>query len=402
VTFPAAAASILDWIIHPTAPAYFLDNHWEKKPHLVGRKDPAYFGELPGLDSVDELIVATASAATRPRDDGSLVRTGPDGTISQREFPIGADGLPDIHSVYRAYSDGYSIVLNRVHRRSAVVTLLCQRLEGQLHHRVGANLYLTPRGAQGFRRHVDDHDVLVLQLHGVKEWIVTSPSEAEPSQRETSDKFTLRKGDTLYIPRGFPHEAVTTQSSSLHLTVGIHAFAWGDLLVEALKLAAEDEPVMTSALPPGFLDQTVNGQIAELAQQLAKAVTDPALVERAKSRLGERLIAARGVPTAGHFHSIDAALGVTTESAVGCAPGMRCLVRVTSSEAIIQFGDNHVSGPSWIAPALRFIAGAGEFVVGDLPGELSPTDKVDLVTRLISEGLLNVIEPARNRGGAHV
>jgi hypothetical protein len=107
----AATGFTLDWIVHPTTATHFLDHCWERQPHLVGRQDPAYFADLPRIDAVDELIVATAPTATRSRDDGHLVRTGPDGTTSHRAFPIGADGLPDIHSVYRGYSDGFSIVL---------------------------------------------------------------------------------------------------------------------------------------------------------------------------------------------------------------------------------------------------------------------------------------------------
>jgi bifunctional lysine-specific demethylase and histidyl-hydroxylase NO66 len=140
----------------------------------------------------------------------------------------------------------------------------------------------------------------------------------------------------------------------------------------------------------------------ELARQLATALGDPALLERAKARLGERLIAAGGMPTTGHFRSIDGAGAVTTGSVVRRAPGTLSLVLSNSSEATIHFGDNYVSGPAWIEPALRFIAGATVFVAGDLPGDLSPTDKVDLVARLISEGLLTIVEPTRDQGGDHV
>ena len=37
-------------------------------------------------------------------------------------------------------------------------------------------------------------------------------------------------------------------------------------------------------------------------------------------------------------------------------------------------------------------------LVGELPGALTVDDKVDLVTRLISEGLLNVISAANSNG----
>ena len=39
---------------------------------------------------------------------------------------------------------------------------------------------------------------------------------------EPAADFTLEPGDTLYLPRGWPHQAHTSDSDSLHLTIGLH------------------------------------------------------------------------------------------------------------------------------------------------------------------------------------
>jgi ribosomal protein L16 Arg81 hydroxylase len=397
----------LDWLIDPTTLADFFDNYWEKQLLLNRRHDNAYFSLLPGLDSLDELITATASVATDTEDDGVLVKTFADGTVSRRVIPCTADRRADIHGVYKAYSDGYSVVVNRVHRRSASFASLCRSLERDLHHPVGGNLYLTPQAGQGFRPHVDTHDVFILQLEGVKEWSVGVPTSHLPlagdcrnqlAEADPPEGHTLHQGDTLYIPRGFPHWARALSSPSLHLTVGIHAYRWTDLLFAALAFVAEADIEFRRALPPQFLDASLDhAHAAELANRLAEAVSDQAVLERAKASLGLRLMGSEPV-SSGHFRSIGCLSRLNADSTVVITPGTLCRVRTTTNEATIDFANNYVTGPLLLESALRFIAETQRFVVGELPGDLSMDDKMDLVRRLVSEGLLKVIVSTRKGG----
>jgi ribosomal protein L16 Arg81 hydroxylase len=385
-------------LLHPITSAEFFSEYWETRPLLISREDARHFHGLPGIDDVDELITSTTSNRLRPDDDQFLVRSDSDALVSRRNVPLDAHGLPDVQDVYRAYHDGYSIVVNRIHRRSSAVADLCRALEVAFHHQVGVNLYFTPRSGQGFAPHTDDHDVFILQMHGVKEWHVGTPDNDLPlaTQKEPIgpladfEKFILRAGDTLYLPRGFPHEAVTGSSSSLHLTVGIHVYRWADLLSESLTLLAEENVDFRTALPPGFLDGPLNpARTTDLAARLAKALADDAFLERAKARLGAGLLAAPKAADRGHFRSLDAIAALTENSLVTRSPGMLCRVRSTPHEATIEFAANYVSGPAFLAPAFTYIAEHERFVIGELPGDLSGDDRLDLAGRLISEGLLH-------------
>ena len=102
-----------------------------------------------------------------------------------------------------------------------------------------ANAYYTPRGSQGFAVHHDTHDVLVLQVAGEKRWLLYEPllelplkhqrySPALGEHGEPTDDLVLRAGDTLYLPRGWLHQAETSATDSLHLTIGITAHTWLD------------------------------------------------------------------------------------------------------------------------------------------------------------------------------
>ena len=51
----------------------------------------------------------------------------------------------------------------------------------------------------------------------------------------------MRAGDTLYLPRGWLHQAMTSDTASLHLTVGINVTTWRDAVRAAVDEAAEDD-----------------------------------------------------------------------------------------------------------------------------------------------------------------
>lgn len=389
----------LDWILHPIEPSVFFEQHWEAAPLLICRDESGYFASLPGLDAVDELIAATVSNRLRPNGTDQLVRSEPDGSVSRQPVRVSGNAAADVHSVYRAYADGFTVVVNEVHRRSAAVGRLCRGLQAALHHPVGANLYLTPAGAQGFLPHVDTHDVLIVQLDGEKEWHVGSPSDELPLAQKrhgrqtlsVAQTYTLTQGDTFYLPRGFPHEAVAGNSSSLHLTIGIHAYLWSDLIEDALELLADADVAFRGALPPRFLDEPLDSErAAGLARRLAAALSDGVLAERAKERIGSKLIGGDAAPERGRFRGLDALAGLTDDSVVTRPPELLCGVRTMEGQPAIEFAGNFVTGPL-LKPTLEFVAQHERFTVGELPGELSSEDRVDLVSRLVSEGLLEVM-----------
>ena len=76
---------------------------------------------------------------------------------------------------------------------------------------VGANVYLTPPGTQGFAPHFDDVDVFILQLEGKKHWRLYEPKPEDRLPRFSSRNFTqneigdpclettLDAGDMLYV-----------------------------------------------------------------------------------------------------------------------------------------------------------------------------------------------------------
>lgn len=154
--------------------------------------------------------------------------------------------LNDVLKCGEAYQEGYTVALRGMEFRFESIAVIADGLASLFGQpSVGVNMYLTPPNSQGLARHCDDHCVFVCQLLGTKQWKVFSKSNSQlPRLYEPLDSihcsdsfedenssaacklFSLREGDVLYIPRGFPHEAYTnngdgTAGFSLHLTLGI-------------------------------------------------------------------------------------------------------------------------------------------------------------------------------------
>src|SRR5439155_21535439 len=75
-------------------------------------------------------------------------------------------------------------------------------------------------------------------------------------------EIELRAGDLLYLPRGHGHEARTGETMSIHVTLGLYAVTWADLLCLAVYQAAQSDVRFRRALPPGFASDPGAGPAA--------------------------------------------------------------------------------------------------------------------------------------------
>ena len=102
---------------------------------------------------------------------------------------------------------------------------------------------------RGFKTHYDAHDVFVLQAEGSKHWRLYRgpihlplPGQAYSQEVEPGElvaELDLHPGDLIYIPRGFMHDAVAVDSTSLHLTLGVLSVTWAAVVLQAAESAIE-------------------------------------------------------------------------------------------------------------------------------------------------------------------
>lgn len=130
-----------------------------------------------------------------------------------------------------------SISFSAIQRHVPTVKRLCDEVEARCGIRTFATVYVTPPGEQGFPVHWDMGSVGVLQVDGHKSWrvyhpvvesleeiISPRPLTRQECRRDPYIEVTLHPGDGLYIPRGWPHYAVSSPGSpvaSEHLSLGL-------------------------------------------------------------------------------------------------------------------------------------------------------------------------------------
>ena len=187
---------------------------------------------------------------------------------------------------------GASIIAGDVQNLTPELRDLSHRLAREFAGLVGANVYCSFGGVQAFDTHFDLHHVFAVQLEGEKTWRlyenraeapVSCPVDDAESRRwfaETRGKLMtevrMRPGDVLYLPRGWYHDAKTTEGASLHVTFSV-APLYGRILFRLLESAAMQDPAFREWLAPGDADSARLGkQLADLGRRLADLSALPA------------------------------------------------------------------------------------------------------------------------------
>ncbi|HET8525369.1 MAG TPA: cupin domain-containing protein [Actinomycetota bacterium] len=368
----------------------FLATSWGRRPSLHEGDEPAGFGDLLSLDEVDRILSTTSLRTPSFR----LVKAGEQipesaytrsGTTGSR--PV--SGMADPARVFGLFEQGATIVLQGLHRYHEPVTRFCRDLEVELGHPCQANAYITPPGAQGLELHDDPHDVFVLQAFGTKSWEVheaPGEPEREPIRAE------IAPGDCIYMPTGTPHAASTQRSLSGHLTIGVHVVAWRDVLRDAIK-ALESDPSLAGSIPAGWtsdpeaFDRELRERLARAGSSLSALDTRAIVGERLERFLSTRLPLLRG------GLADRGALGdIGDDTRLGRREGSILVLRTRDDRLIALLGDRRLEMPAWLEPAMRHIADAPSFRLGELSNVVPDRDsRAVLARRLVREGLLRPI-----------
>jgi hypothetical protein len=313
--------------------------------------------------------------------------------LSWRPSPF--TGTADVQRVLAEFEDGATIVLQGLHLNWEPLARYCRWLEAELGHPAQANAYFTPRSAQGLPVHHDTHEVFSLQVAGEKRWLVYDPAWELPlkNQRYKAETMgepgspvldvTLQAGDTLYLPRGWLHEAKTSETDSLHITVGVNVYTWMDAFRAALESCASEV---------GFRRSVGEDDPGELLE-LLEAKLAPELVERRRRR---RLVRTRRPILDGQLGQLRALEDLDLDTEVE----RRETVIFDLEGSTLSFEGKDLVLPAEAGAELEFIARSEEpFTPGELPGDLDDEGRLVLVARLVREGFLVLSEAARETGG---
>lgn len=376
----------------------FVRDDFGRRPRHLEAADRDGFADLLTLDDVDHILAATALRAPAFR----LVRKGVTLPTSQvtRSARVGSrpiDDLVDVAAVHSEFAAGATIVLQGLHRSWSPVAALCRSLEASLTHRVQANAYLTPPVAQGLNLHGDPHDVFAVQTHGVKRWVVEPPGE-------TRWELELRPGDVLYLPAGTRHAAQTIDQPSLHLTIGVRATTWREVVERAVtqglasvaRLDGLDEPLPARwAHDPGALATDLQRHL----DAVASALQADELAEGAADDVADRFWSTRPPDRSGGLRDLLDIDHLDDTTPLRVRPDVSCRVRADGEQVTLTLGDRRLTMPARLEPVVRHILDLAVFAPEELDELIDGSSRLVLCRRLVREGLLTIDRrPASERG----
>jgi len=386
------------YAIAPVSVDTFFAEYFEKKHLVVRHDDPGYFSDLLKVADIDRVLTQTIISV----DDMSMVNTG---TPIKPEDISQPSGNVDPVLVAQQFSEGGTIVLPQLHRRLPILAAYCRAMETVFSCDLQTNIYLTPDNAQGFKTHYDSHDVVVLQAHGSKTWnIYESPLELPLRSQafkpdgfvpgKIIDTFTLHAGDMCYVPRGVVHDAIATEEMSLHITTGMLAPRWVDLLIEGLVKLAQEDPAFRASVPPGYANDGFDATAAvKTFGDLLQRATDTVDVTGTLEDYAHEYRRRRLPVVPGQFvQNLTADL---VDEGVSLARRADLIYRVFNrtdeqgeDQIVLSVYGNEIAFPDYVETALRDALGRPDFVVGTLEGNLDGPGQAVLARRLVREGVL--------------
>lgn len=423
------ARLLFEWLIYPLKADEFYANYWEQRPLVIKRKCPSFYDGWFSKDDMDRIL---KEHTLHYGQDLDLTKY-----VDETRYTLNPEGAATSKQVWKHYDDGCSVRMLCPQKFSDPVWKLLSVLESEWGCMAGANTYLTPKGTQGFAPHFDDIEAFLLQTEGCKHWKVYAPvDDASTLPRYPSGNFSpdeigkpileveLERGDLLYFPRGFIHQAQSApEIHSLHLTVSTgQQNTVGNflevLLPQALAGAINGEVDLRRSLPRDYLDymgvmysdQANDAKRKEFSDKLkgalklvlgeAMGMLDAAADQMAKNFLVDRL------PPALEDEEEDCTNDNSPMQKITVNTQLK-LVRHNVARLVIEDGkaivyhcrDNsrqHHEVP--ISPlefelddaeSIEFIFASYPeyFRVGDLPHE-DPEDQIGLVQALYKEGIL--------------
>jgi len=386
-----------DWAIAPNSPDSFFKDHFEKKPLVIRRGQPGYYKDLLSFEDIDRVV--TTMGLSVPE----ITVTKAGGNITAADFAY-ESGFIDPVRVNQLFADGATVILSGLHERLPKLARFCRALEAVMSCRVQTNIYMTQAASQGFKAHYDNHDVVVLQVEGSKEWrIYDTPVELPLDSQafnphdvevgEETDRFVLEPGDMAYIPRGLAHDAVANDEPSLHITTGLMLRTWADVLVEAVNVMAHKDADLRRALPPGFANAGFDPDTHQADfERMVERIASEAPLGKLMAGFKQDFLTGRMPRVEGQMAELAKLNGLTIGTRVGARAHLVYeLTHLEDEESVrLVCHGAEIVLPDFAQDPLAFALENRDFPVSDLPGDLDDAGKLVLVRRLVREGLMVV------------
>lgn len=287
----------LEDLLFPVTEADFMRDYDGRQPlHIPAGDHPDKAGILTwqALNGLLQQTHVWTADTLRLMLDGQGVR--PEQYCKPIATPSGPILRPSPSMVDVFLSGGASLVANDVLHAHPPLTQVGHVLGRTFAATVGANIYCSFQGVRAFGSHYDNHDVFVVQTEGEKVWTLyenraDNPVDLLPGNDDTQRFFErsrgavmsqvrLRRGDVLYLPRGWYHDALATDGASLHVTFSVTPIT-GKAVLDVLHSLASRQSAYRAYLAPAEREAggVLRRQLDDLATLLQDIIQAPEFLD---------------------------------------------------------------------------------------------------------------------------
>ena len=370
-------------VLSPREPASFLKHYLAREHFHVARTSPGHYADFFGVGDIETILQSEHLPA-------AFVNVVKDGTkYPLEEWSKLATSARGEHRVaiperlFELYADGATLILNQAERTVPSLNAACRNLTLEMGFRTWANVYITPRSAVGFSRHSDDHEVLILQIAGSKQWLLYPP---DAPAVETD----LRAGHLLYVPRGLSHSAKAQEDDSIHVTVGMRPPYTFELIEELAALAGEDNEFQRP-MPPRFADEGTKQAFEEAFQCQLQSLISRTAPSQLLERRFRSLVDNQGRGWPGRFSDIRLLRDISPETVVCMRTGILAHVRREGKSLIVAFARKKLEVPAFLEGGLDKVISGNAFAVDEIEGCIGSSGKVKFVAAFVRAGLLQIV-----------
>lgn len=403
-------------LLYPVSVADFFREYWGKKPLYIPRNSRDYYRKVYSSEDIDDFLRFSAPVQGWNEKVKMAIKfkmVSAD-VLFERSQP-GFD-----YRMIRKSQRAVSLIMNYIQEQNNRVARMAvaieQALAGRIKGSVNVNAYLSP-GKSYINPHVDAHDELNLQLEGTKRWRVYEPRIPDPYPGMPLDsgfdpvrkalfisgatpclEVVLQPGDFIYMPRGFWHDPVNTDSEpSLGLTVGVHPICWLDTVMASAKAAAENSPALRQSLPVGLSSDS-------RGEQLLREGIGNFIAQGPEGNVVAAVAANLRRDTPEHVDALEKLYCPSPEDITALEPDsllsrpeeIAWSLQKSYGLLTLMVGGREIGLRPELQAALELIHDGGSFAPEALPGEMSRQEKLHFCRFLLNFGALR-FTPARER-----
>ena len=211
----------------------------------------------------------------------------------------------------------------------------------------------------------------------------------------------IKQGDVLYIPRGWTHDASATSLLSLHVTLGVFLFTWADALLEYVSHRVLNDAAFRSALPLGFLgSENDNARLQNHFQTFLSELASDSDFQIARASFASQFADQMQPSTSNLLIQIELARHLNQETTVRLKNKPDCAIRDQASAFEMSVPGGTLIFERKFEEALIFCLARNVVQVKNLPGSLTPDEKLEMVRQLIRSQVVEIVS-LRTRPGKY-